>query len=193
MSHLFKTEVTGDDQAFGGVAGEVYCIGLMVVLNISVSSSILTLTAVAVERFCSIMFPFKRIISLKIVKSMMIGIWITSCAITIPFFFHIKVEDYYGDGVFYCVESTPPTPASSAMNPIIYVAFHSEYRKQLKVILLRCTCFPLCIGLCKARTGNGLDIQGRRTVRGTPVRTRRTYHYAKVSHVCVSFAVFSLA
>ena len=77
MSHLFKTEVTGDDQAFGGVAGQVYCVGLMVVLNISVSSSILTLTAVAVERFCSIMFPFKRIISLKIVKSMMIGIWIT--------------------------------------------------------------------------------------------------------------------
>ena len=268
MSHLFKTEVTVDDQAFGGVAGEVYCLGLMVVLNISVSSSILTLTAVAVERFCSIMFPFKRIISLKIVKSMMIGIWITSCAITIPFFFHIKVEDYYGDGVFYCVEDWSPldtTVASqvfqivyfvlmyvcplilifvlylsigiklwrrqaktevsslgnfhrrtrmtvqvtkilvvsvvafavcwlpqhvvlfinyfrldicppeylwfggtllayvnSAMNTIIYVAFHSEYRKQLKVILLRCACFPLCIGLCKARTGNGLDIQGRR-------------------------------
>ena len=54
MSHLFKMEVTGDDQAFGGVTGQVYCIGLMVVLNISVSSSVLTLTAVAVERFCSI-------------------------------------------------------------------------------------------------------------------------------------------
>ena len=199
---------------------------------------------------------------------MMIGIWITSCAITIPFFFHIKVEDYYGDGVFYCVEDWSPLDttvasqvfqivffvlmyvcplilifvlylsigiklwrrqaktevsalgnfhrrtrmtvqvtkmlvvsvvafavcwlpqhvvlfinyfrldicppeylwfggtllayANSAMNPIIYVAFHSEYRKQLKVILLRCACFPLCIGLCKARTGNGLDIQGRR-------------------------------
>jgi len=52
--------------------------------------------------------------------------------------------------------------ANSAMNPIIYVAFHSEYRKQLKVILMRCACFPLCIGLCKARTGNELDIQGGR-------------------------------
>ena len=62
MSHLFKMEVTGDDQTFGGVAGQVYCIGLMVMLNISVSSSVLTLTAVAVERFYSIMFPFERII-----------------------------------------------------------------------------------------------------------------------------------
>ena len=51
--------------------------------------------------------------------------------------------------------------ANSATNPIIYVAFHSECRKQLKVIL-RCGCFPMCAGLCKARTGNVLNIQGER-------------------------------
>jgi len=49
--------------------------------------------------------------------------------------------------------------ANIATNPIIYVAFHSEYRKQLKVIL-RCACFPICAGLGKARTGNVLNIQG---------------------------------
>lgn len=42
--------------------------------------------------------------------------------------------------------------ANSAMNPIIYVAFHPEYRKQLKLILVRY--FPVCVGLCKTRTGN---------------------------------------
>ena len=262
MSVLFKTEVTGDDEAFGGVAGQVYCVGLIVVLNVSIACSILTLTAIAVERFCSIMFPFKRIITFKLAKAMMVGIWITSFVITIPFFFHIKVEDYYGDGVFYCVEDWSPLDttvalqvfqivffvlmyafplilifvlylsigvklwrrqsktevsslgtshrrtrmtvqvtkmlivsvvvfalcwlpqqvalfinyfmldicppeflwfggtllayANSAMNPIIYVAFHSEYRKEFKVILV--TCFPICIGLCKARTGNSLSL-----------------------------------
>lgn len=262
MSVLFKTEVTGDDEAFGGVAGQVYCVGLIVVLNVSIACSILTLTAIAVERFCSIMFPFKRIITFKLAKAMMVGIWITSFVITIPFFFHIKVEDYYGDGVFYCVEDWSPLDttvalqvfqivffvlmyacplilifvlylsigvklwrrqskaevlslgtshrrthmtvqvtkmlivsvvvfalcwlpqqvalfinyfmldicppeflwfggtllayANSAMNPIIYVAFHSEYRKEFKVILV--TCFPICIRLCKARTGNSLSL-----------------------------------
>lgn len=262
MSVLFKTEVTGDDEAFGGVAGQVYCVGLIVVLNVSIACSILTLTAIAVERFCSIMFPFKRIITFKLAKAMMVGIWITSFVITIPFFFHIKVEDYYGDGVFYCVEDWSPLDttvalqvfqivffvlmyafplilifvlylsigvklwrrqsktevsslgtshrrtrmtvqvtkmlivsvvvfalcwlpqqvalfinyfmldicppeflwfggtllayANSAMNPIIYVAFHSEYRKEFKVILV--TCFPICIGFCKARTGNSLSL-----------------------------------
>ena len=266
MSVLLKTEVTGDDEAFDGVAGQVYCIGLIVVLNVSISCSILTLTAIAVERFCSIVFPFKRIITFKLAKAIMIGIWISSFAITIPFFFHIKVEDYYGDGVFYCVEDWAPLDttvasqvfqivfftalyaspliiifvlylsigvklwrrqastqtssignshsrmrmtvqvtkmlvvsvavfalcwlpqhvalfinyfmldmcppeslwfggtllayANSAMNPIIYVAFHSEYRKQIKVILARCC--TACIRLCKARTANGINLHVRR-------------------------------
>jgi len=126
MSHLFKTEVTGDDQAFGGVAGQVYCVGLMVVLNISVSSSIRTLTAVAVERFCSKMFPFKRIITLKIAKSMMIGIWITSCVITIPFFFSIKEEAF--DGAFYCVEDWYPLDtvvAPQVFQIVFFVLFYA--------------------------------------------------------------------
>ena len=262
MSVLFKIQVTGNDEAFSGVAGHVYCVGLIVVLNLSIACSILTLTAIAIERFCSVMFPFKRIITLKVAKAMMAGIWITSFAITIPFFFHIRVEDYYGDGVFYCVEDWSPLDtvaaskvfqivffvslyacpltlifvlylsigvklwrrqaktevsslgnshrrmrmtvrvtkmliasvvaftlcwlpqhvtlfinyfmlhicppeymwfggtllayANSAMNPIIYVAFHPDYRKQLKVILARC--FPICVGLCNTRIGNGLNL-----------------------------------
>ena len=41
--------------------------------------------------------------------------------------------------------------ANSAMNPIIYVAFHSEYTKQFKVALVRCC--PICLGLRIAGTG----------------------------------------
>lgn len=258
MSVLFETQVTGNDEAFSGVAGQVYCVGLIAVLNLSIACSILTLTAIAVERFCSVMFPFRRIITLQVAKAIMAGIWITSFAITIPFFFHIKVEDYHGDGVFYCVEDWSPLDtvvaskvfqivffislyacpltlifvlylsicvklwrrqaktevyslgnserrmrmtvqvtkmliasvvaftlcwlpqhvalfinyfmldtcppeymwfggtllayANSAVNPMIYVAFHPEYRKQLKLILVRY--FPVCVGLCKTRTGN---------------------------------------
>ena len=270
MTVLFQTEVAGNDEAFGGLAGHVYCVGLIVVLNVSVSCSILSLTAIAVERFCSIMFPFKRIITLKIAKAIMVVIWMISFCITIPFFFHIKVEDFYGDGVFYCVEDWSPLDttfalqvfqvvfftllyacplmfifvlylsigvhlwkrqaqravsslgksprrmrmtvqvtkmlvasvvafalcwlpqhvalfinyfmldrcppeflwfggtllayANSAMNPIIYVAFHSEYRKQFKVILRRC--FHLCTPACKTHTGNGLNLDpGRSTKR----------------------------
>ena len=259
MSVLFETQVTANAEAFSGVAGQIYCVGLMVVLNLSVACSILTLTAIAVERFCSVMFPFRRIITLQVAKAIMAAIWITSFAMTIPFFFHIKVKDYYGNGVFYCVEDWSPLDtviaskvfqivffvslyacpltvifvlylsicvklwrrqatslgnserrmrmtvqvtkmliasvmaftlcwlpqhvalfinyfmldicppeyvwfggtllayANSAMNPIIYVAFHPDYRKQLKLILVRC--FPVCVGLCKTRTGNaGLNL-----------------------------------
>lgn len=251
MSVLLKTEVTGNDEVFGGIAGQIYCVGIIVVLNLCVVCSILIMTAIAVERFCSIVFPFKRIITFKLAKAIVAGIWLCSFLVTIPFFFHIKVVDYYGDGVFYCVEDWSPLDtirasqvfqivffvlvyacpliaifvlyscigiklwrrqtkrqvssfgnshrrtrmtvqvtkmlivsvmvfaicwlpqhvvlfinyfmlhicppeflwfggtllayANSAMNPIIYVAFHSEYRKQFKVVVVRCC--PICRGL----------------------------------------------
>lgn len=78
MSVLLKTEVTGNDEAFGGIAGQIYCVGIIVVLNLSVVCSIFTMTAIAVERFCSIIFPFKRIITFKLAKAMVVGIWLCS-------------------------------------------------------------------------------------------------------------------
>ena len=78
MSVLLKTEVTGNDEAFGGIAGKIYCIGIIVVLNLCVVCSIFTMTAIAVERFCSILFPFKRIISVKLAKVIVAGIWLCS-------------------------------------------------------------------------------------------------------------------
>ena len=268
MSVLLKTEITGNDEAFGGIAGQIYCVGIIVVLNLSVVCSILTMTAIAFERFCSIVFPFKRIVTLKLAKAMVGGTWLCSFLITIPFFFHTEVVDYHGDGVFYCVEDWSPLDttrasqvfqivffvfvyacpliaifvlylgigiklwrrqakkevssfgkshrrtrmlvqvtkmlivsvtvfaicwlpqhvalfinyfmlhicppeflwfggtllayANSAMNPIIYVAFHSEYRKQFKVSLVRCC--PICRGL--RNSGIGLNMRAGRKVEG---------------------------
>ncbi|KAL9985135.1 hypothetical protein ACROYT_G007504 [Oculina patagonica] len=91
----------------------------------SVACSILTLTAIAVERFCSITFPFKRIITFKLAKAMVVGIWLFSFLMTIPFFFHIKVEDYYGDGVFYCVEDWSPLDTTAAAQVFQIVFLYS--------------------------------------------------------------------
>lgn len=37
MTELLKIEVTGSEQTFGGVAGDVYCIGSIVIFNLSVA------------------------------------------------------------------------------------------------------------------------------------------------------------
>ena len=52
--------------------------------------------------------------------------------------------------------------ANSAMNPIIYVAFHSEYRKQFKVAVVKCC--PICRGL--RNSGVGLNMRVGRKVEG---------------------------
>lgn len=136
MTVLFKTEVVGNDEAFGGIGGDVYCVGLIVVLNVSVSCSIFNLTVIAVERFCSIMFPFKRVFTLKLAKAVMVGIWVASFSITIPFFFHIKVKDYYGDGVFYCVEDWSPLDTVTASQVFQIVFFTLLYACPLLFILV---------------------------------------------------------
>ena len=136
MTVLFKTEVVGNDKAFGGVGGDIYCVGMIVVLNVSVSCSIFNLTVIAVERFCSVMFPFKRVFTLKLAKAVMVGIWVASFSITIPFFFHIKVKDYYGDGVFYCVEDWSPLDTVTASQVFQVVFFTLLYACPLLFILV---------------------------------------------------------
>ena len=136
MTVLFKTEVVGNDEAFGGVGGDVYCIGLIVVLNVSVSCSIFNLAFIAVERFCSIMFPFKRVFTLKLAKAVMVGIWVASFSITIPFLFHVKVKDYHGDGVFYCVEDWSPLDTVTASQVFQIVFFTLLYACPLLFIFV---------------------------------------------------------
>lgn len=136
MSELLKIEVTGNEEVFGGVAGHVYCIGTIVLLNLSIACSILTLTAIAVERFCSIIFPFKRIITFSLAKAMLVGIWVFSFVITIPFFFNSKVKDYHGDGVFYCVEDWSPLDSDKAAQVFQIVFFVLMYACPLVVIFV---------------------------------------------------------
>ena len=90
MTELFKIEVTGSEQTFGGVAGEVYCIGSIVILNLSVACSILSLSAISIERFCSIIFPFKRIITLPRAKGMLVTIWVFLLSHHNPIFLQYK-------------------------------------------------------------------------------------------------------
>ena len=136
MTELFKIEVTGSEQTFGGVAGEVYCIGSIVILNLSVACSILSLSAISIERFCSIIFPFKRIITLPRAKGMLVTIWVFSFLITIPFFFNMKTEDYYGDGVFYCIEDWSPLDSEKAAQVFQVIFFLLMYACPLTVILV---------------------------------------------------------
>ena len=136
MTELLKIEVTGSDETFGGVAGQVYCIGSIVILNLSVACSILTLTVISIERFCSIIFPFKRFITLPRAKAMLVSIWFCSFLITIPFFFNVKAVDYYGDGLFYCIEDWSPLDTTKANRVFQIIFFLLMYACPLTVILV---------------------------------------------------------
>lgn len=183
MSVLLKIEITGNDEAFGGIAGQMYCVGMIVVLNLSVVCSILTMTAIAVERFCSIVFPFKRIITLKLAKAIVGGTWLCSFLITIPFFFHIKVVDYYGDGVFFCVEDWSPLDTAIASQLFQIVFFVLVYACPLIAIFV----LYLCIGIKLWRRQAKKQVS---SFSNSHRRTRMTVQVTKM--LIVSVMVFAI-
>lgn len=183
MSVLLKTEVTGNDEAFGGIAGKIYCVGIIVVLNLCVVCSIFTMTAIAVERFCSILFPFKRIITFKLAKVILVGIWLCSFLITIPFFFNTKVVDYYGDGVFYCVEDWSPLDTTRASQVFQIVFFVLIYACPLIAIFM----LYLCIGIKLWRRQAKKQVS---SFANSHRRTRMTVQVTKM--LIVSVTVFAI-
>ena len=135
MVELLQRQISGHDRVFGGIVGEIYCRLLLFVQNVSMSCSILTITALAGERFCSIIFPLRKIIKMPVAKSIMVGIWVLSCAVSCPFLYASRLLDENGDGTaYYCVEDWDPLNSILASQVYYVVFFCLTYLLPLMVI-----------------------------------------------------------
>ncbi|XP_031574802.1 neuropeptide FF receptor 2-like [Actinia tenebrosa] len=95
--------ISTDAIDFGGIRGEIYCKMLEYTKDVSISCSILTLVAIATDRFCATLIPFKRLITLTKAKVMMFLIWIVSLVVTIPLLVVANVIEYENNK-FFCYE-----------------------------------------------------------------------------------------
>lgn len=95
--------------------------------------SVLTLAAIAFDRFFAILMPLKRIINKRVFNWIIAVIWVTSIAVATPMLFSLRViED--DDGSLTCNENWAP-------------AFDNETAPKNYALVLFCVvfCLPICI------------------------------------------------
>ena len=106
--------------------GTFSCKFLPFIQSVSVASSVLTLTAIAIDRFLAIVFPLKVYVTFSIAWVTIATVWVVSTA-TSAFFLSTMIIIEYG-GAFFCYEVWA-APFDSDESPksytiVLFVAFY---------------------------------------------------------------------
>ena len=91
---------------FGGVEGIILCKIIIFVQGIAISSSVLTLVAIALNRFVAVLFPFRSSQFQNLSTVAIVVIWVVSCILVSPILYAAKVVEMEGSP--YCVEEWSP-------------------------------------------------------------------------------------
>ena len=89
-----------------GPFGQLSCKLLQFSQASSMSCSILSLTALAFERFFAVVFPMQKVLSIRRTLRIITVIWVATIALTCPFLYAGKVRRF--DGVPFCIEDWSP-------------------------------------------------------------------------------------
>ncbi|EDO49570.1 predicted protein, partial [Nematostella vectensis] len=89
------------------VFGPIVCKLVVYLQSVSVASSVLTLLAVTIDRFISIVFPLRGRIALSKAKYIVAVTWIISLSIMAPLIDAQKAKQF-PDGMYYCIEEWQP-------------------------------------------------------------------------------------
>lgn len=105
---IHSTEATGQQVVwFDGVGGIALCKIIVFMQGLSMACSVLTLTAVAVNRFFAVFYPFRIGSNSTSLSIIIIGfIWLVSCAAASPMLYAMKVIEV--DGHLQCIEQWAP-------------------------------------------------------------------------------------
>ena len=120
-----KLLVTGHMDWSNGVFSEILCKSIAFIQSLSITGSVLTLTAIAVDRFLAVMFPLKRYITFQISYGIMVAVWIVGIAVNSPFLYVQKVIMIKGE--WYCIEIWTPAfteEASKHFTIVLFIVFY---------------------------------------------------------------------
>ena len=108
-----------------GVFSDILCKIIPFTQLLSIASSVLTLTAIAVDRFSAVMFPLKRYVTFQVSYGVMAVVWILGIAFNSPILYAQKVIAYKEE--FFCLEIWTPAfteEASKHFTIVIFIVFY---------------------------------------------------------------------
>ena len=131
-----------DVWAIGGWIGEIFCKLLNFAQSVSITVSVLTLCAIAFDRFFAIFRPLKRVITFPVAKGIIGTTWLSSIVISGP---QLYVLTSTGEkGLAQCVEKWgPPFDAATSPRDYTIALFFLLYALPLAVIALLYTVIML--------------------------------------------------
>ena len=97
------------------------------VQSLSVAGSVLTLTAISIDRFLAIMFPLKRYVTFSIARIMIAVVWIVGIAVNSPILYAMKIVFYEQGQKSYCLEVWTPVFTENAARDFTIVLFLASY------------------------------------------------------------------
>ena len=125
MPVTIKVLVTRHMDWSNGVFSDMLCKIVPFTQSLSVASSVLTLTAIAFDRFLAVMFPLKRYIPFRVSYSIMAVVWIVGIAVNSPILYAQKVIMFKGE--WFCTEIWTPAfteEASKHFTIVIFMLFY---------------------------------------------------------------------
>ena len=126
MPITIKGIVTRRLDWFDGVLADILCKVVPFSQALSVASSVLSLTAIAVDRFLAIMYPLKRYITFPISYGIMVAVWFVGTAVSCPILYAQRIILY--EHKRYCVEIWTPAFREEAYQEftiVIFVVFYA--------------------------------------------------------------------
>jgi len=125
MPVTIKLLVTGPMDGSNGVFSDILCKIIPFTQYLSIASSVLTLTAIAFDRFLAVVFPLKRYMTFQVSYGIMVAVWIVSIAVNSPFLYAQKVIMIKGE--WFCMEIWTPAfteEASKHLTIVLFVVFY---------------------------------------------------------------------
>lgn len=126
MPETLVVEIRNTDEWFAGHVGVVLCKLLPFCQEVCAFCAILSLLAIALDRFFAICFPLKRIMTQRISKVILLFSWLIPVFASAPMIVANNVIQ--DEGMSYCVEEWPapfdPDKSSNDYTIILFVLFY---------------------------------------------------------------------
>lgn len=130
-----RTVYAGHDLLVRGITAELICKLVTFIQQVSIDVSILSLTAIAFDRFFAIMLPFRKVITCRTTKILIVLTWLFGILFAAPILYTNRiVAGEGGDGTF-CEEIWEPLfESSKARKDYTFIHFGFFYAGPLTII-----------------------------------------------------------
>ena len=107
MPYMLQVQLTGSHRLhLSGTLATVVCKVAGFSQDLSIACSVLSLVAIALDRFFAILYPLKKVAAFSTAGPLVAAVWLVSLAVCAPLLYANKTER--SDGELYCVEDWAP-------------------------------------------------------------------------------------